>query len=93
MSLSEISFQPGAILHEAIIGAFHAHGGSFDHWCKANGIQPSSARNATFGQSRGSRGNSILNALIDAAGRDYVVAAYSRRTREHAASLPARAFP
>ena len=93
MSPSEISFQPGAILHEAIIGAFQAHGGSFENWCRANGVQNSSARNATFGQSRGARGKAILNALIDAAGRDYVVAAYSRRTREHAASLPARARP
>lgn len=93
MSLLEISFQPGAILHEAILGAFHSHGGSFDNWCRENGIQPSSARNATFGQSRGPRGKAILDALIDAAGRDFVQAAYVRRTREHAASLPARARP
>lgn len=65
-------FQPGAILHEAIIGAFRANGDNFNDWCRRNSITPSVARNATFGQSRGPAGEALLARLIEGAGRDFV---------------------
>lgn len=80
-------FQPGALLHEAIIGAFRANGDNFNEWCKRNGITPSVARNATFGQSRGPNGTAMLGRLIDAAGADFVERAYARRLADHAAEF------
>ncbi|TDE40961.1 hypothetical protein [Antarcticimicrobium sediminis] len=80
-------YQPGAILHEAIIGAFRASGYNFNDWCIRNGVTPSVARNATFGQSRGPNGKALLKRLIDAAGRDFVDGAYARRLSEHAAQF------
>lgn len=79
--------QPGAILHDAIVGTFRAHGGSFEVWCRVNGITPSTARNATFGQSRGPRGRDLLDRIITAAGRDFVRRAYSARIEQYAATL------
>ena len=72
---------PGTILHEAIIGAFWARGLGFDAWCEENGITPSNARNATFGQSRGPKGRQMLERIIDAAGRDFVERAYDERLK------------
>lgn len=76
-------FQPGAILHEVIVGAFRARGLIFDAWARENGLTPSNARNATFGQSRGEAGQRNLEMIIDAAGRDFVRDAYRRRLTEH----------
>lgn len=76
-------FQPGSILHEVIVGAFRAHGMTFEGWCKENGLTPMNGRNATFGQSRGPAGRSNLERIIDAAGRDFVRDAYRRRIEEH----------
>lgn len=72
-------FQPGKVLHEAIDGAFRANGLSFESWCRENEIHPSTARNATFGQSCGERGAKLLAAIIEAAGRDLVEMAYRQR--------------
>lgn len=80
-------FQPGALLHEAIIGAFRANGDNFDAWCKRNGITPSVARNATFGQSRGPAGKALLARLVEGADYDFVSRAYAKRLEEHAAAF------
>jgi len=72
-------FQPGAILHEVIDGAFRASGTSFDAWCRENDVHPSTARNATYGQSAGDRGEALRERIIDAAGRELVTAAYRQR--------------
>lgn len=76
-------YQPGAMLHEAIVGAFRARGANFEVWITEHGITPASARAATFGQSRGPTGSNLLARLIEAAGPDVVRAAYYRRMREH----------
>jgi hypothetical protein len=76
-------FQPGAILHEVIVGAFRARGLTFEGWCQQNGITPANGRNATFGQSRGATGRRNLDRIIEAAGRDFVGDAYRRRLEEH----------
>lgn len=80
-------FQPGAILHEVIVGAFRARGLTFEGWCKENGLTPMNGRNATFGQSRGDVGRANLERIIEAAGREFVRDAYARRLAEHAAQF------
>lgn len=80
-------FQPGAILHEAIVGAFHARGGGFQAWCRSVGLQPTAVRNATFGQSRGPRGKELLALAIEAAGPDFVKFTYDRRMAEAAEKI------
>lgn len=87
MARDAVQFQPGAILHEAIIGAFRASGDNLDQWCKRNGVNPTSARQATFGQSRGPNGRLILGRLIEAAGPDFVRHIYERRVLEHAEQI------
>lgn len=84
MSRKPPEFQPGAILHEVIVGAFRARGLTFEGWCKENGLTATNGRNATFGQSRGRTGQRNLERIIDAAGRDFIRDAYQRRVREHA---------
>ncbi|MEO1951774.1 hypothetical protein [Thioclava sp.] len=76
-------FQPGAILHEVIVGAFRARGLTFEGWCKQNGMTTANGRNATFGQSRGKIGKANLERIIDAAGREFVAEAYRRRLADH----------
>lgn len=80
-------FQPGAILHEVIVGAFRARGLTFEGWCRENGLTPMNGRNATFGQSRGDIGRKNLERIIDAAGREFVRDAYKRRLAEHYAQV------
>jgi hypothetical protein len=84
MSQPKYPFQPGAILHDAIVGTFRAGGGSFENWCRDNGIAPSVARNATFGQSRGPKGRALLARIIAAAGPEFLHMAYSKRIAEYA---------
>ena len=79
MAAKNKMFQPGAILHEVIDGAFRSAGTNFDAWCRGNGIHPSTARNATYGQSNGDRGRELRQRIIDAAGRDVVEMAYRKR--------------
>ena len=83
MSVNLEKYQPGAILHEAIVGGFRANGDNFNAWCKRHGITPSVARNATFGQSRGPNGRKLLARLIEGAGPDFVEHTYRRRIGEH----------
>jgi len=83
MSQRHPEFQPGAILHEVIVGAFRARGHTFDGWCKENDLTPSNGRNATFGQARGELGQRNLERIIEAAGIEFVRDAYRRRVTEH----------
>ncbi|MBW3243131.1 hypothetical protein KUV57_10520 [Epibacterium sp. DP7N7-1] len=79
MSKFSKPYQPGAILHEVIVGAFRASGTSFEAWCKKSGIHPSTARTATYGQSGGTQGRALLKRIITAAGEEMVSAGYSKR--------------
>ena len=87
MTRTPPEFQPGAMLHEVIVGAFRARGLTLEGWCKENGLTPMNARNATFGQSRGEIGRRNLDLIIEAAGRDFVRDAYQRRLADHLAAL------
>ncbi|AZB57233.1 hypothetical protein EBL89_18240 [Cereibacter sphaeroides] len=80
-------FIPGAILHDAVMGAFKARGASFEVWCSERGIYSTAARSATYGQSRGPKGSELLREIIDAAGRDVVRTAYVARVVAHAGDL------
>ena len=87
MTNNDFKFQPGAMLHNAIVGAFRAQGRSFEAWVAENGIPPASARSATFGMSKGPKGLALLDRLIDAAGRDVVKAGYLARLNGHVADV------
>ncbi|MCL6285581.1 hypothetical protein M3P21_18790 [Ruegeria sp. 2012CJ41-6] len=87
MAPNKIPFQPGTILHEVIAGFFRATCTSFEVWCRENDIHPSTARNATYGQSSGERGAELRERIIDAAGRDLVAAAYRQRMLAEARRL------
>ncbi len=84
MTGNTFPFQPGAMLHDAIVGAFRASGGSFEVWCKDNGVLPTNARNATYGMMKGPKGRKLLADLIAAAGPDVVRAGYLARFKQHA---------
>lgn len=79
MTKEPLPYQPGAILHSAIIGAFRATGGSFEGWCRDNNVEPTNARNATYGVMKGPRGQEILAQMIEDAGADVVKAGYLTR--------------
>lgn len=87
MARTEINFQPGAVLHEAIMGGLRANGTNFSVWCRANGVPETAARQATFGQSRGPNGQDILARLIKAAGPEFVRQVYDMRVLAHADQL------
>ena len=87
MADTGIPYQPGAMLHDAIMGAFRAKGRTLEEWCKTNGVTPSVARNATFGQMRGKRGQEMLARLIEAAGAEVVKVGYETRLKQHAADI------
>lgn len=80
-------FQPGVMLREAIVGAFRASGGSFEVWCSERGINPTSARRATYGINKGPKGRKMLADLIAAAGPDVVRVGYIARFRRYAEVL------
>ncbi len=84
MAVDVDKYQPGAILHEAIVGAFRANGDNFNAWCRRHGMKPERARSATFGQSRGPTGRQLLADLIEGAGESFVEHTYRRRLEEHA---------
>lgn len=85
--MQDIPYQPGAILHEAIVGAFKASGAGFETWCAENRVTPSAARSATFGQSRGPKGRALLARMIAEAGPEVVRAAYLARLKSHVSAL------
>lgn len=87
MPAQPLPYQPGAILHSAVVGAFKARGLSFEAWCAENGVAPNSARSATFGQSKGPKGKALLARMIEAAGPEVVEAAYLARLKSHVTDL------
>lgn len=87
MTEKTVRFQPGVMLHDAIVGAFKASGGSFERWCVEQGIYPTNARNATYGIMKGPRGKAMLAQMIEAAGPSIVEAGYRARFERHAAEL------
>lgn len=87
MTEQTFPFQPGVMLHEAIVGAFRASGGSFEAWCSDHGVNPTSARQATYGINKGPRGRKMLGELIAAAGPDVVKAGYLARLKAHTQDL------
>lgn len=80
-------YQSGAMLHDAIMGAFRASGRTLERWCKDNEVSPSVARNATYGQMRGPKGQAMRALLIDAAGPETVKMLYETRLRDHVRSM------
>lgn len=84
MTRQDFVFQPGAVLHEAVIGGLRANGTNFSAWCRENGVIETVARQATFGQLRGTNGQDILSRLIEAAGAEFVRQVYERRLLDHA---------
>lgn len=87
MVAQALPYQPGAILHDAIVGAFKTRGLSFEAWCAENDVVPSAARNATYGQSKGPKGKALLARMIAAAGPEVVEAAYLARLKSHVSDL------
>lgn len=87
MAENDFPFQPGAMLHDAIMGAFRAGGGNFETWLAENGINPATARGATYGQSGGPKGRALLDRIILAAGPEVVRAGYVARLQGHVATL------
>jgi hypothetical protein len=91
MARKDPEFQPGALLHEVIVGAFRARGLTFEGWCKEHGLTPTNGRNATFGQSRGTVGQQNLARIIEAAGEEFVRDAYRRRLAAHLSQVQRQA--
>lgn len=87
MTEKTVRFQPGAMLHAAIVGAFKARGGSFERWCTDRGIYATNARNATYGIMKGPRGKELLAQLIEAAGPEVVEAGYLASFKRHQEEL------
>ncbi|WP_413874127.1 hypothetical protein [Albidovulum sp.] len=89
MSEVMFPFQPGAMLHDAIMGAFRAQGGSFERWLDEQGIPPATARGATYGQSKGPKGRETLGRILGAAGPNVVRTLYIDRLNRHVAEVRA----
>ncbi len=87
MSFQNNVFQPGAILHEVIVGAMRSRGSSLNEWCKNNGVAWTAVRQVTFGMSAGPRSHAMLDRLINDAGREVVTAAYRIRMDAEAQKL------
>ena len=84
-------FQQGIILLDAMVGAFRARGTTFEAFCKANGYASMNLRNAALGGSQTPHAMKMLNAALDAAGRDFVLSVYRERVGQHWAQLQAGA--
>lgn len=80
-------YQPGAILHDAIMAGLRARGRTLVDFCASRGIDVQAARQATFGQSGGPRGRAIVADLISEAGPEFVHQVYVTRMAEHFAAL------
>lgn len=87
MAEDDFPFQPGCILHDAIVGAFRANNGSFESYLATRGIPSATARGATYGQSRGPKGSALLHDLIEAAGPTVVRMLYVDRLSRHMADI------
>lgn len=90
MAEEPFPFQPGAIMHDAIIGAFRARGGSFERWLVEQGIPSATARGVTYGQSKGAKGREMLARFVEAAGPEVVRTLYLDRLRRHVAEVTER---
>lgn len=90
MADATFPFQPGVMLHDAIVGAFRASGTTFEAWCNQHGINPSNARNTTCGINKGPKGQAMLARMIAAAGPPIVEAGYLARLEQHIAKVNER---
>jgi len=87
MADSPFRYQPGAMLHDAIMGAFRASGTNFEDWCRDQNVMPSTARNVTYGQMKGPKGKAMLAKLIADAGEEVIRVGYETRLKKHAAEV------
>lgn len=87
MAESEHPYQPGAILYDAIMGAFRASGRTFEGWAGENGIKNATMRSAVYGQCRGPKGRALTARVIAAAGPDVVRMGYLTRMHRHIEDL------
>lgn len=87
MARNDAQFQPGAILHDAVMGALRSRDLKLEDWCAARGVSSGQVRNATYGIGRGPKGRELLQEVLDYAGRDLVRQSYEARLREHMAAL------
>lgn len=83
MADNEHPYQPGAMLYDAIMGAFRSSGRTFEGWVIANGIKQATARSAAFGQAKGPKGRALVARIIEGAGPDVVRAGYLARLNSH----------
>ena len=87
MAQREFIFQPGAVLHAAIMGGFRANGGSLSAWCRENKVMETVARQSTLGMPQEPTGQALLAKIIEAAGENFVRVVYERRLLDHAAQV------
>lgn len=87
MSEKAVRFQPGLILHDAILGAMRASGRSFESWCQERGMAPGAGRGVTHGTQRGPKARELLAQMIADAGPDVVEVGYLTRLRAHVATF------
>lgn len=87
MTVMRVEFQPGAILHDVVSGAFRMQGTTLEQWCKAAGLKPMNVRYAMYGVIRSDAGQAAIEQVVEAAGRDVVISAYTRRMAEHVAAF------
>lgn len=79
MSRKPPEYQPGLILLDALVGAFRAHGTTFEAWCRETKVPPMTLRIAALGGSQSETSRRYLERAIDAAGRDFVLKVYRSR--------------
>ena len=79
MAHNEITFQPGIILYDSVVGAFRARGQTFGNWCTLNNINPTLVRAALFGTNNGPKGLAVMKNVIDDANIDLVRSSYRYR--------------
>jgi hypothetical protein len=80
-------YQPGAILHDAIMAGLRARNRTLVDFCAERGIDTQAARQASFGQSGGPKGRALVAAMIEAAGPAFVHQVYISRLAEHHAAM------
>ena len=83
MSQNPYPFQPGAMLHDAIMGALRAKGVSFGGWCRENNLDPGNTKCTTCGVNNGIKSQRKLRQLIEYAGPEAVRFHYEARLKEH----------
>lgn len=87
MTKTTFPYQPGVMLHDAIMGAFRARGTTLHTWCAEVGISLSTVRNNTYGLSAGPKGRALLARIIEGAGEDVVRMVYVARLKAHLAEI------